>query len=110
MEEKKEFFHPERPVLPGTKVVGKIDLEPKKKKEKEPVELSPEELQMRAKVGYQFDKIWKEKFKSRLEMQKWAIKLLGLKLPPEDFSINKLTVDQVQLLGLKLKFEFNLKK
>lgn len=67
-----------------------------------------EELELRAKVGYQFDKVWKDGLKTRTEMQSWAIKLLKLKITPEDFSINKLDFDQVKVLGLKMKFEFKI--
>ena len=79
----------------------------KKFKKKEPL-YGQEELQLRAKVGYQFDKVWKEKMKSRDFMQQWAVTLLKLDMPVQDFSLNKLTYEQVQVLGLKLKFEFNI--
>lgn len=67
-----------------------------------------EEIELRAKVGYQFDKVWKDNLKTREYMQEWAIKLLKLNIPVQDFSLNKLDFKQVQLLGLKLKFEFNI--
>ncbi len=69
---------------------------------------SPEELEIRSKVGYQFDKYWKEKLFTRLEMQTWAVSFFKLSIEPKDFSINKLTVDQVETLGLKLKFGFDI--
>ena len=110
MEEKKEFFQPKKPRLKGVKVIGKIEVNPVKKvkPEKSSTKYSGDEIELRAKIGYQFDKVWKEEYKTRTYMQEWAIKLLKLKIPVKDFSLNKLTVEQVQLLGLKLKFEFNI--
>lgn len=68
-----------------------------------------EEIELRAKVGYQFDKFWKDKLFTRVEMQTWAIEFFKLNIEIKDFSINKLTVTQVEVLGLKLKFGFDIK-
>jgi hypothetical protein len=68
----------------------------------------PSNEEMKAKVGYQFDKIWKNKLKTRTEMNAWAINVLGLKdVPVDRFEISKLSDYNVSKLGLKLKFEFN---
>ena len=68
-----------------------------------------EEIELRAKVGYQFDKYWKDELFSRLEMQTWAVEFFDLRIEVKDFSINKLTIAEVEVLGLKLKFGFDIK-
>ena len=40
-------------------------------------------------------------------MQIWACRLLKLKVLPNQFQVKDLKMDQVQVLGLKLKFEFD---
>lgn len=94
----KERYQSGIPKLLGIKIVGKIEI-------KHP----EEQIEIRSKVGYQFDKYWKDKLYTRVEMQKWAVEFFQLKIEAKDFLIDKLSVEQVKVLGLKLKFGFDIK-
>ena len=62
-------------------------------------------LEIRAKVGFTFDKLWKEDKISRETLKVWAISKLKLKnITPSEFQINKLSESNIQKLSLLLKF------
>lgn len=62
--------------------------------------------QLRCKVGFRFDKVWKNKKKTREEMNVWATKVLKLK--EGVFNVQNLNEAQLEVLSLKLKFELDI--
>lgn len=119
------------PQLQGVKVLGKIELPQKKVLTNSNLEKAIKEItfkgankentkhlvkskeqketlhQLRCKVGFRFDKVWKNKKKTREEMNAWAIKTLKLKTGSY-FNVQDLNEAQLEILSLKLKFELDI--